>query len=51
VWSGYIFLGSYLKDRRLARLLGEQYAQYMDQVRAYPLLTWRLPQPHRAVMR
>jgi protein-S-isoprenylcysteine O-methyltransferase Ste14 len=51
VWTAYIFVGSYLKDRRLARLLGEQYTQYMDKVPAYPLLTWRLPEPQGAVMR
>jgi methanethiol S-methyltransferase len=51
VWTAYIFVGSYLKDRRLARILGEQYTRYMEKVPAYPLLTWRLSGPRGAVAR
>jgi methanethiol S-methyltransferase len=42
VWTGYIFVGSYLKDRRLARLLGAPYAAYLQEVPAYPLFDWRV---------
>jgi protein-S-isoprenylcysteine O-methyltransferase Ste14 len=46
VWTGYVFVGSYLKDRRLAGVLGEPYLAYVDAVPAYPLLTWQLkPSP------
>jgi methanethiol S-methyltransferase len=40
VWTTYVFVGSYLKDRRLSLLLGETYRQYRAQVPAYPLMTW-----------
>lgn len=42
VWTAYVFVGSYLKDRRLAQVLGEPYLRYVNQVRAYPFLTWSL---------
>lgn len=38
VWSGYIFVGSYLKDERLAYFLGRSYRDYQEQVPGYPLL-------------
>lgn len=36
VWTPYIFLGSWLKDRRLEHYLGESYRQYMASVAGYP---------------
>jgi methanethiol S-methyltransferase len=36
VWTVYVFVGSYLKDERLSRVLGEPYRQYRAEVPAYP---------------
>ena len=36
VWTVYIFVGSWLKDRRLALFLGPTYRQYQAQVPGYP---------------
>ncbi|QDU96615.1 methyltransferase family protein [Lignipirellula cremea] len=36
VWTGYILAGSYLKDERLARYVGEPYRRYQEQVAGYP---------------
>ena len=36
VWSGYIFLGSVLKDRRLLFFLGDLYRSYQARVPGYP---------------
>lgn len=41
IWTAYVFVGSYLKDRRLSQVLGEAYVQYAHEVPAYPLLGWR----------
>jgi protein-S-isoprenylcysteine O-methyltransferase Ste14 len=41
VWTAYVFVGSYLKDRRLAQLLGEPYVEYIREVPAYPLVAMR----------
>jgi protein-S-isoprenylcysteine O-methyltransferase Ste14 len=38
VWTGYILVGSWLKDLRLLRFIGEPYRQYMAQVPGYPLM-------------
>jgi hypothetical protein len=38
VWTIYIFIGSYLKDERLAFYVGESYRRYQEQVVGYPLL-------------
>jgi len=38
VWTTYIFIGSWLKDLRLLRFIGEPYRQYMAQVPGYPLM-------------
>lgn len=38
LWSGYVFVGSYLKDERLAYFLGESYRRYQEQVPGYPLM-------------
>lgn len=38
VWSGYIFVGSYLKDERLAYFLGDDYREYQTQVPGYPFI-------------
>jgi protein-S-isoprenylcysteine O-methyltransferase Ste14 len=46
VWTTYVFVGSYLKDRRLAQVLGEPYVQYVSEVPAYPFLAW-MPKPLR----
>ncbi|MGQ0636508.1 MAG: methyltransferase family protein [Planctomycetaceae bacterium] len=49
-WSGYIFIGSYLKDERLAYLLGDSYRAYQQRVPGYPLIPFgplarRKPRP------
>jgi hypothetical protein len=36
VWSVYIFVGSYLKDRRLLFYLGNEYRSYQARVPGYP---------------
>ena len=36
VWTGYIFIGSCLKDRRLAFYLGDSYREYASRVPGYP---------------
>lgn len=36
VWSGYIFVGSVLKDRRLLHFLGAAYRDYQARVPGYP---------------
>jgi protein-S-isoprenylcysteine O-methyltransferase Ste14 len=38
VWTVYIFLGSYLKDRRLSYYLGEVYRRYQTRVPGYPFI-------------
>jgi protein-S-isoprenylcysteine O-methyltransferase Ste14 len=40
VWTGYIYVGSVLKDRRLLFFLGERYRDYMARVPGYPLVPW-----------
>jgi protein-S-isoprenylcysteine O-methyltransferase Ste14 len=35
-WTIYVFVGSYLKDQRLLRYIGEPYRQYMAEVPGYP---------------
>jgi methanethiol S-methyltransferase len=44
VWTTYVFVGSYLKDRRLANVIGDPYLQYLSEVPAYPFLAWS-PKP------
>jgi protein-S-isoprenylcysteine O-methyltransferase Ste14 len=36
IWTAHIFVGSHLKDRRLARLVGEPYRKYQERVPGYP---------------
>ena len=36
VWTVYIFVGSYLKDRRLTFYLGDRYREYASRVPGYP---------------
>ncbi|MCC9602114.1 hypothetical protein LOC67_16250 [Stieleria sp. JC731] len=40
IWTGYIFYGSFLKDRRLERFIGEPYRQYEREVPGYPLVAF-----------
>jgi protein-S-isoprenylcysteine O-methyltransferase Ste14 len=40
VWTGHIFLGSYLKDRRLVYYVGEAYRRYQTRVPGYPFVFW-----------
>ena len=37
IWTVYIFLGSYLKDRRMLLYLGEEYRAYASRVPGYPV--------------
>lgn len=50
VWTAYIFVGSWLKDLRLARFVGEPYRDYQRAVPGYPFIPWgplgRLPGEH-----
>ncbi len=39
IWTGYIFYGSFLKDRRLEHYIGQSYRQYASQVPGYPLIS------------
>jgi methanethiol S-methyltransferase len=38
IWTVYIFVGSYLKDRRLVHYLGDTYRAYQARVPGYPLV-------------
>ncbi len=38
LWTAYIFVGSWLKDRRLEYYLGEDYREYESRVPGYPLI-------------
>lgn len=38
LWTTHIFVGSYLKDRRLEHYIGEPYREYEQRVPGYPLL-------------
>jgi methanethiol S-methyltransferase len=40
VWTGYVAIGSYLKDERLIFYLGKRYREYASRVRGYPLVYW-----------
>ena len=40
IWTIYIFIGSWLKDRRLEFYLGETYREYETRVPGYPFMTW-----------
>jgi methanethiol S-methyltransferase len=40
VWTGYVAIGSYLKDERLIFYLGERYQGYASRVRGFPLVYW-----------
>ena len=35
-WTAYIYIGSVLKDRRLAHYLGDDYRAYQARVPGYP---------------
>ena len=37
-WSSHIFIGSFLKDRRLTYYIGERYREYQRRVPGYPLM-------------
>ena len=36
VWTIYVFIGSYLKDRRMLHYIGAPYARYLAEVPGYP---------------
>ena len=38
IWTGYIFYGSFLKDRRLTRFIGQPYRDYQAKVPGFPLV-------------
>lgn len=38
VWTVYIFVGSYLKDKRLERFIGEPYREYSRRVTGFPII-------------
>ncbi|MCA9240632.1 MAG: hypothetical protein KDA37_10545, partial [Planctomycetales bacterium] len=38
VWTVYLFVGSWLKDRRLEHFIGEPYREYERRVPGYPLM-------------
>ncbi len=38
IWTGYIFYGSFLKDRRLERFIGEPYKDYESKIPGFPLI-------------
>jgi hypothetical protein len=38
IWTVYIFIGSWLKDRRLAFYLGQSYREYAELVPGYPAM-------------
>jgi methanethiol S-methyltransferase len=38
VWTTYVFVGSYLKDRRMEHYLGTTYREYQAAVPGYPLM-------------
>lgn len=40
IWTGYIFYGSFLKDRRLEGFIGESYKRYESEVPGFPLGRW-----------
>jgi protein-S-isoprenylcysteine O-methyltransferase Ste14 len=50
VWTVYVFIGSWLKDRRLAYYIGDEYREYASRVPGYPgmiagpLARWPLPE-------
>ncbi len=38
VWTAYIYLGSYLKDKRLEHFIGQPYREYSKQVTGFPVI-------------
>ncbi|MBI1310724.1 hypothetical protein GC176_05400 [bacterium] len=38
IWTVYIFVGSWLKDRRLEHFIGDEYRGYMERVPGYPFM-------------
>lgn len=38
VWTAYIYVGSYLKDKRLERFIGDPYREYSSRVTGFPLI-------------
>jgi protein-S-isoprenylcysteine O-methyltransferase Ste14 len=38
VWTAYIYVGSYLKDKRLERFIGQPYRDYSRQVAGFPII-------------
>jgi protein-S-isoprenylcysteine O-methyltransferase Ste14 len=40
LWTGFVYVGSVLKDRRLIFFLGDRYRAYMARVPGYPGIPW-----------
>lgn len=40
LWTGYVYAGSVLKDRRLLYYLGDEYREYQERVPGYPGIWW-----------
>lgn len=38
IWTVYIYLGSYAKDQRMIRFVGEKYREYAARVSGLPLI-------------
>ena len=55
IWTMYVFVGSWLKDRRLTFYLGDAYREYASRVPGYPgmffgpLAKWRFESPDESV--
>jgi protein-S-isoprenylcysteine O-methyltransferase Ste14 len=55
IWTAYVFVGSHLKDRRLAKLIGDPYRQYQNAVPAFfvsvrLLTSFRLSRASREIL-
>jgi protein-S-isoprenylcysteine O-methyltransferase Ste14 len=41
VWTLYIYAGSYFKDRRLLKFIGEPYYEYGKRIAGLPIIGFR----------
>lgn len=48
LWTVYIFVGSWLKDRRLEQFVGDEYRAYEERVPGYPFILFGPLGRHRA---